>query len=228
MKISLEQLGKMRERRQKLAPQRGLSLNTEQHRWVQPMLLIFGVLFVAAIVADLVTLNRGGSFAQPLPSVPAELPQLEHDIAAGRRVTAAHGLFSLVLPGGWTVRTGEEVAPYDLTLVSPNRVSVSLSAARVPYDDLPTLFKALSRRERDYNVHTELQTYYLHGIPAARRELELMKTKVLAIDFVKDHVAHQIFCEMPGELAAQYRPTLLKLIDTYQPLNPPAPVKKTP
>jgi len=33
-----------------------------------------------------------------------------------------------------------------------------------------------------------------------------MKTKVLAIDFVKDHIAHQIFCEVPGELFEQYRP----------------------
>ena len=54
MKITLEQLGRMRERRQKLLPQRGLSLNPEKHRWVQPMLLIFGVLFVTAIIIDMV------------------------------------------------------------------------------------------------------------------------------------------------------------------------------
>ena len=54
-------------------------------------------------------------------------------------------------------------------------------------------FKAMSQREREYGLRTEIQTSYLHGIPAARRELDLMKTKVLAIDFVKDHIAHQIF-----------------------------------
>lgn len=228
MKITLEQLGRMRERRQKLASQGGLTLDPDRHRWVQPMLLIFGVLFVAAIAADMIKLSRGGSFAQPLESVSVELQQLDHDIAAGRRVTASSGLFSLVLPGGWTVRTGEAVAPYDLTLVSPNRVSVSLSATRVPFDDLPALYKTMGQREREYGVHTEAQPYYLHGIPAARRELELMKTKVLAIDFVKDHIAHQIFCEVPAEVFAQYRPTLLKLIETYQPLSPAAPARKTP
>ena len=61
-----------------------------------------------------------------------------------------------------------------------------------------------------------------------RRELELMKTKVLAIDFVKDHIAHQIFCEVPAELFAEYRPALLRLIETYQPLSPAAPARKTP
>ena len=62
----------------------------------------------------------------------------------------------------------------------------------------------------------------------AQPGLALMKSKVLAIDFVKDHIAHQIFCEMPAELAEQYRPTLLKFVETYQPLTPPAPAKKTP
>ncbi len=219
----------MRERRLKAVPRRGeIALDADRHRWVQPLLLTFGVLFVVAIVADMVHLSRGGSFSQQLQSVPAELQQLERDIAAGRRVTAAGGLFSFVEPDGWVLQTGPDVAPYDLTLVSPNRVSVSLSAARVPFDDLPTLFKAMSQRERDNNVRTEVQTIYLHGIPAARRELALMKSKVLAIDFVKDRIAHQIFCEMPAELAEQYRPTLLKFIETYQPLTPPAPAKKTP
>ncbi|MCX7010831.1 MAG: hypothetical protein NTY53_26925, partial [Kiritimatiellaeota bacterium] len=176
----------------------------------------------------LVRLQRGGMLTQQLQSVPEELQLLERDIAAGRRVTAASGLFSFVLPGGWTMRTGEEVAPYDLTFMSPNRATISLSAVRVAYDELPALFKTMKQREREYSVRTEVQTCFLHGIPAARRELDLMKTRVLVVDFVKDHVAHQIYCEVPAEIFAQYRPTLLKLIETYQPLNPPAPAKKTP
>ena len=48
-----------------------------------------------------------------------------------------------------------------------------------------------------------------------------MKTKALIIDLVKDRIAHQIFCEVPAELFDLYRPTLLKLIETYQPIAKP-------
>lgn len=221
----------MRARRQKLQQEgsrHGITLLADRHRWVQPMLLIFGVLFVVAIVADLVRLQRGSALTQQLQSIPEELRQLESDITAGRRITSSSGLFSMVLPGGWTMRSGEEVAPYDLMFMSPNRACISLSAARVTYDDLPALFKAMKQREREYSVHTDVQTCFLRGIPAARRELDMTKTKVLVLDFVKDRVAHQIFCEVPAETYAQYRATLLKLIETYQPLNPAAPAKKTP
>ena len=221
-------MGKMKERRQQLASRRGIGLGGDKNRWAQPLLLTFGILFVVAIVADLVRLQLGGAFTQELESVQEELQQLARDSASGQRITADSKLFSYVLPAGWTIRTGDEVAPYDLALVSPNRVIVNLSAARVPFDDLPSLFKAMSQREREYSVRSEVQTCFVRGIPAARREMQLMKTRILVVDFVKDHVAHQIFCDVPPELYDQYRPTLLKFIETYQPLPPPALPKKTP
>ena len=180
----------------------------------------------AQLLVHVVQVQLGGAFKQQLQTVQEELQQLERDNVNGQRVTADSGLFSFVLPAGWMIRTGDEVAPYDLTLISPNRVSVSLSAARVPFDDLPSLFKAMSQREREYNVRSEVQTCFIRGVPAARREMQLFKTKILVIDFVKDHVAHQIFCDVPPELFDQYRPTLLKFIETYQPLTPPATPKK--
>lgn len=228
MKISLEQMGKVRERRQQVASRRGSALGIVQNRWVQPLLLTMGVLFVVALVADLVNVQLGGAFAQQLQSVPDELQQLARDCTGGQRVKADSGLFSFVLPAGWMLRTGEVAAPYDLTLISPNRVCVSMSAARVPFDDLPALFKAMSQREREYNVRTEPQTFFLHGIPAARREVQLFKSHVLVVDFVKDRVAHQIFCDVPPELFDSYRPALLKFIETYQPLPQSSPPPKSP
>jgi hypothetical protein len=224
MKISLEQLGRIRERRQQQqqdTSRHSIALLAARHRWLQPVLLGFGVLFVVAFLGDMIRLSRSdavGSLAQRFLTPTEELQQLERDLVTGQRVKAASGLYSLVLPGGWRVTMGEDIAPYDLVLTSPNTIRIRLSATRVTYDDLPALFKAMSEREREFGVRAEVQTFYLHGIPAARREVPLMKTKALVIDLVKDHVAHQIFCEVPAELFELYRPTLLKLIDSYQPI----------
>jgi hypothetical protein len=232
MKISLEQLGKIRERRKAQDVSRhGIALLAGRHRWVQPVLLIFGVLFVVAFLVDAFRWSRNsgpGGLSQRFLTPGEEIQALERDLAAGQRVKATSGLFSFVVPGGWRMAMGEEVAPYDLMLTSPNIVRIRFSAAAVPFDDLPALFKDMSARERQYNVRTDIQTFYLHGIPAARREVPLMKTKALIIDLVKDRIAHQIFCEVPAELFDLYRPTLLKLIETYQPLSTNQPAAKTP
>lgn len=223
MKISLEQLGKIRARRQQqqeTGSRHNIALLASRHRWLQPVLLGFGVLFIIAFLADMIRLSRSdsaGTLTQRFLTPAEELQQLERDLVAGQRIKASSGLYSLVLPGGWRVTTGEDISPYDLMLTSPNTVRIRLSAARVSFDDLPALFKSMSEREREFNVRTEVQTFYLHGIPAARREVQLMKTKALVIDLVKDHVAHQIFCEVPIEIYEQYRPILIKFIETYRP-----------
>ena len=219
MKISLEQLGRMKARRAQPAPRRGLTSGGLP--WLQPVLLVAGVLFAVTFIADMVGLSRGGKTTQAFWSVSEEIQSLKHDLTAGARYTATNGLFSIVQPTGWRVQTGEDVAPYDVCFASPNGVTVSLSAARVAFDDLPTLFAEMIKREREYGAQSEIQTAYFHGRPAARREVRLLRTQALVIDFVTNHVAHQIFCNVPLECFEQYKPALLKLVETYQPNNPP-------
>ncbi len=230
MKISLEQLGRIKERRQPQESSRhGIALLASRHRWVQPVLLVVGVLFLVAFFTDVIRLSRNsgeGGLMQRFLTPAEEIQALERDIATGQRVKATSGLYSFVMPGGWRMAMGEDVAPYDLMLTSPNIVRIRFSAAAVPFEDLPALFKDMSTRERQYGVRADIQTFYLHGIPAARREVPLMKAKALVVDLVKDRVAHQIFCEVPAELFDLYRPTLLKLIETYQPLTTNQPAGK--
>jgi hypothetical protein len=215
MKISLEQLGRMKARRMQSVPRR--TLDSTGLRWLQPVLLILGVLFIVTFVADMVMLSHGGMPRLKLLSVPEELQRLERDLATGPRYTAPHNSFSIVRPAGWRVQTGPDIAPYDVTFASPNGVNISLSATPVPYNDLPTLFAAMSKREQDFGVRAELQTFYFHRQPAARREVRMMRSQAVVIDFVTNRVAHQIFCSVPLELLEQYRPALMKLVDTYQP-----------
>jgi len=124
-----------------------------------------------------------------------------------------------VQPRGWKVLTGETIAPHDIMFVSPNGVSLSLSVTPVTYNELPTLFAEMSQREREFGVRSDIQTLYFRGNPAARREVKMIKTEALVTDFVTNHIAHQIFCEVPQECYELYRPALLKLIETYQPLS---------
>lgn len=200
--------------------QRRRTLSSGGLRWLQPVLLVVGVLFVVTFFADMVSLSSGKTTLKFL-SVPEEIQLLERDLAAGLRYTATNGLFSITQPAGWRVQTGDEVKPYDVTLISPNSISVSLSAAPVAYNDLPTLFAEMSKREREYGAQSDIQTFYLHGLPAARREVRMMRSKALVIDFVTNHVAHQIFCTIPVECFDQYQPILMKLVETYQPHQPP-------
>ncbi|TAN36316.1 MAG: hypothetical protein EPN23_08715 [Verrucomicrobia bacterium] len=215
MKISLEQLGRMKERRRQQTPRR--SLTGGGLRWLQPVLLVLGVLFSVTFVADMYNLSHGGMTSMKLLSVPEEIQRLERDMLHGPRYTATSGLFSIVRPTGWKVLTGEDIAPYDVTLASPNGVNISLSATPVNYDDLPTLFTAMSKREKEFGVQADIQTLYFHGSPAARREVRMMRSQAVVIDFVTNRVAHQIFCIIPLESLEQYRPVLMKLVDTYQP-----------
>jgi hypothetical protein len=215
MKLSLEQLGRMKARRAQQTPQR--RLGSGGLLWLQPVLLILGVLFIVTFFADMVILSRGGNAALKLLSVPEEIQRLERDLATSPRLAATNGLFSIVRPSGWRVLTGADIAPYDVTLVSPNGVNISLSATPVTYNDLPTLFAEMSKREREFGVQANIETFYFHGQPAARREVRMMRSQAVVIDFVTNRVAHQIFCNVPLEVLEQYRPMLLKLVDTYQP-----------
>jgi hypothetical protein len=220
MQISLEQLGQMKARRAQSAPRR--TLDSTGLRWLQPALLILGVLFIVTFIADMFIVSQGGMTSLKLLSVPEEIQRLERDLATGPRYRATHGLFSIVWPSGWRVLTGADSAPYDVTLASPNGVSISLSATPVAYNDLPTLFAAMSQREREFGVQAKLQTFYFHGQPATRREVPMMRSRAVAIDFVTNRVAHQIFCNVPLEVLDQYQPALMKLVDTYRPGQPVA------
>ncbi|MCX6996035.1 MAG: hypothetical protein NTV49_02870 [Kiritimatiellaeota bacterium] len=177
-------------------------------------------MFVLALLADLALVGRWSGPGALFPDAPAEIQGLRAGLH-GPRYTATHGRFSIVAPPGWNTLSGEDSAPYDVTFRSPNGISVSLMATPVPYDDLPALYADIDRREREYGIHADIETMYFQNRPAARRVVKLLRSKMIAIDFVADRVAHQLLCEIPTEYYDQYQPALLELLQTYQPLTPP-------
>ncbi len=190
------------------------------NRWLQLALPLLGGLFVIAFIADLALAGRRGRSAALSPDVPTEIRRLRAGLR-GPVYTDSRGRFRLVAPPGWQQFTGEDSAPYDVVFRSPNDVSVSLMTTPVPYDDLPSLYADIDRREREFGIHAEVEAIIFQQRPATRRVVKLLKSKVMAIDFVADHVAHHILCETPTELFDQYQPALLALLQTYQPLTPP-------
>jgi len=191
------------------------------HRWLQLGLPLLGALFVLAFVADLVVATRRGGGAELGADVPAEIRSLRAGLH-GPVYTAPSRLFRLVAPPGWMIFEGEECAPYDVVFRSPHDVSVSVMATRVAYNDLPSLYDDLERREEEGGIHTDVKVLQFQHRPATERVVQLLKSKVIAIDFVADHVAHHIMLEIPTAYYDQYRPALLELLQTYQPLPPPA------
>jgi len=107
--ISLEQLGKMRERRQKLTPRRGRP-GRKNIAGAAMLLILASCSWPQSPRHDQTEPRR--QFFATLAERDRRIQRLDRDIAAGRRVAASSGLFSLVLPAGWVMRTGEDVAPY--------------------------------------------------------------------------------------------------------------------
>ena len=192
------------------------------HLWLQLGLPLLGGLFVLALIADLALVGRRAGPGVLFPDVPAEIQGLRTGLN-GPRYTAPNGLFSIVAPRGWTIRSGDDSAPYDVTFRSPNGISINLMATPVPYDDLPALYADIDRREREFGIHADIETIYFQKKPAARRVVKLLKSKVIAIDFMADRVAHHLLCEIPTDYFDRYQPVLMDLLQTYRTFPPRKP-----
>ena len=176
-----------------------------------------GLFLMAGVIIDLVVLPNHPP-PSPIPDVTTEIQQLRAGLG-GPRYSDTNSLFSIVLPSGWKLAPGDDTAPNGIRLMSPNGISVTLMAARVAYDDLPSLYADIRNREQDWGVHIEPEATYFQGRPAVLREVPLARSRMITLDFLSGRVAHHLTCEIPTPLVEAYRPALMELLNTYRPGN---------
>lgn len=179
----------------------------------KPAVLILAVLVIVAVVVDMSTMRRG------LPkTIPTELQNILLGLGGPRYVDPT-GLFSVVPPAGWQIATHSENDSYNVVFYGPNGADMSIMATPVDYDDLPSLFKEIEKSERQTSIRTYFEAFRFQGRSAVRRTCKLHHVRILAIDFVENHVAHHILFTTPPELFEKYEPVLMEVLNTYQTTN---------
>lgn len=174
----------------------------------------FGLLVILALGLDL------RRFAQQKPqglSVTADLQNLVLGESGGVYVHS-NGWFSVRCPAGWRMRTGAQSAPYHLVMYGPAATDISIMVTPVPYDNLPALMRDIERSEDMAGLAVPKEPAFFKGVPAVRRVAHLKSQTLLAVDFVKDGLAHHIMCGLPPEHFDRYQPVIWDwLIRHYEP-----------
>lgn len=197
--------------RQARAQQEAARASTRSLRLVGLMLL--GLVVVVALIADLRALPRRA--ARGRPDVATDLQQLALGLD-GPRYTDPSGLFSIVPPAGWKILRPPDCGPYNVVFHNQRGADVNIMATRVEYNDLPSLLRDIEKTERECGIATKPEAFFFQGQPAVRRETRLATVKVLAVDFVRDRVAHHLLFSVPVEQYDRYRPVLMEVLNTYR------------
>ena len=176
--------------------------------------LVFGLLLVAALMADISGFKHKKVF-QP-PDVSTELQNIVLNLD-GPRFADPGGLFSVVIPAGWKVSKPPECDPYNVVLMGSHSADISIMARRVPYNTLPELFSEIEKREKQFGLATKVDTIRFLGRPAVKRSGRLNRVRIFAVDFVENYVAHHIMCAVSPEYYDRYEPVLMEILGTYEP-----------
>jgi len=202
---------------EKSRPNRNLQelLETKNKFPIKPVLMGAGLLIIIAAILDISGVGRKKT-AHPSFNVKTDLQNIVLSLDRDRYTDVDH-LFSITIPPKWRVQTPPESTPYDVIFVGPNQTDINIIATKVDYNSLPELLEEINRRERDNGIATDKVPFFYKGIPAVKRIVKLRFSTALAIDFVKDHVAHHILFSAPPEYYDQYEPIFMELLNTYKP-----------
>jgi hypothetical protein len=182
--------------------------------WWRLPALAFGLLIVVALCLDL------QRFARQQPqgrSVVADLQQIVLGESGGV-YAHSNGWFTVHCPAGWRMRVGAQSAPYQVVMYGPAATDISIMVNPVSYDRLPALMRDIERSEEMAGLNVPKEPVFFKGNPAVRRVARLKTQTLLAIDFVKDGLAHHIMCGLPPEHFEKYQAAMFDwLIQHYEP-----------
>lgn len=177
-------------------------------------LMAFAALALVALFADIGRLKAGAREAKVASDAAIQDIILAPE---GARYEDPGGLFSIVPPAGWSVDRSVETKSYDVVFRGPPGVDISIMATRVKYNTLPELMADIRRTEVTAGIATVPEPFFFAGRPALKRTARIHHSKIFAVDFVDDYVAHHILCAMPPEVFDRYEPVLMDVVNTYRP-----------
>ena len=181
-------------------------------------MLLFGILLVAAFIADMTLLPKRRAKARPNNT--RELQQLVLGMGGNRYEDPRKGLFSIVPPAGWQVSAYPESRPHNVRFIGANGADISITASKVEYNNFNTLLRRVKAIEKKYGLNMNIESHNFIHRPAVKRTTILHHTKVISFDFVENNVAHHIQVSTPHSMFDQYEPILMDVINTYEPFTP--------
>ncbi len=187
--------------------------------WQNPFfrlaLLLFGVLLIVALLADL----RGAMRRRQAEL--ARLTALERPEAlalgvADERYEDPAGRFALTLPAPWVRLSGEQADPYTAIFRGPRNIEISVVVSELPHDRFDLLLAQIRGRDEQLEIRTNLRTVEFLGLPAAERQSRLPRSSVYALDFMVGRTAHHILVSIPHEEYARLLPMVREFLQTYE------------
>ncbi|HIE11565.1 MAG TPA: hypothetical protein EYP62_08120 [Kiritimatiellae bacterium] len=187
------------------------------------VLILFVLAAMAALFLDLRTLSRKRVKETFTPV--AEIRQVLLGVS-GPRYRDPSGRFSIVPPAGWRTITPPRSDVYDVIFRSPHGVELRIMTRTVSYTNFESLVKHVRRTQKKSGVYPMMQPVSFQGTTALRREARLYRSRIMALDFVRDGTEHHILFSAPPDLFSNYLPVIEELLRTYRvetgPRTPPS------
>lgn len=184
-------------------------------KWVaSPWGFLLLLVCVGAFVLDIRNISRTRPQSDQ-PPVREEIQQVIIGLADQPYADPA-GRFTLTPPAGWDIVPRSADNFYDVSFVSLGRANLNILATPVDYDDLRGLNADIQRREREYGIHTQLETTRFQNRDAIRRIAQLPQNKLVSYDFVENRMAFHILYEIPNDFAKDYEFALGEVLKTFK------------
>ena len=124
--------------------------------------------------------------------------------------------FSIIIPEGWSTKTGADAYPRDVVVFRPTVLELNISVSPVTYDNLDQLKYNLRRIESDWQADTHIEDYDFKGRPAVKRTCRITNEKLFMIDFIERGLAFHFQFSTQPEYFDEYQPLISELLNTIE------------
>lgn len=212
-----------RERRRRAMEDR---LHSRKHGVMRILLLLFAGICVVGLMIDFSRVlskedERNTLWGRVRRLVGAAPVGLADDIlpnlGKGYRYRDPTGFFSVEVPYGWWKREKKYSGFYNVVLVGPQEMDMSIHVVYQPGTTLAGLQKRLKEIEVKLEAQTHMEITFVGGRRMIKRTARLWRNKVLLLDFITGDLVHHVQFGVHPDLYDVYEPVFLKIMETYEP-----------
>lgn len=179
-------------------------------------LMLFGLLLVIGLTADLVSLRLRAEKALHNDGLSSLVAEALIDVTtATNRWSDPAGRFSLAVPPTWTA-FAEEGGDYDVTLRGPLKMELNVALRPAGAGGMDALLLELGEIETNLHLLTSIQADTFQERPAWRRVMPLQKSKIESLDFVRGDWSVHLLMAAPRDAFDELRPVLVELRNRFE------------
>jgi hypothetical protein len=153
--------------------------------------------------------------------IPPAMAQKTGDQQTAKPYRDPGGLFQIVPPVGWEIKTFPEDPSLRVAFLGPDKARLSVSIHRVEaktMDELAAYFKQLEEKNAPQTKvkTTNIKRMDFAGRPAIQRSFEYGGEKILWINFLEGSANHCLGYWAPPDKYQEHYPGALESMKTYQ------------